>query len=84
MLQRIFSLLTLVIAVAVFAVSAAEPIYRDPQRRFTLLVPNGWTTKPSVGGVNILHDKAFASLIVLDGGGDPQRLLTFLGSQFEN
>jgi hypothetical protein len=41
-------LLALVICVATFHVaSAAESVYRDPQGRFILRVPDSWTAAPT-------------------------------------
>ena len=45
---------------------AAQSVYRDPQQRFTLRVPPGWTPAGGESGANLVRGRAYASLAVMD------------------
>jgi hypothetical protein len=78
-------LLALVTYVMTFyATSAAESVYRDPQGRFILRVPDRWTTAPTNGGVSIKSGKAWAQVRVFSGIGNSSDLLSFLSEQIKN
>jgi hypothetical protein len=78
-------LLALMTCAAMFHVaSAVESVYRDPQGRFILRVPDRWTTAPTDGGVSIKSGKAWAEVIVFSGIGNSIDLLSFLSEQIKN
>jgi CHAT domain-containing protein/Tfp pilus assembly protein PilF len=84
MKSLIWMLLALVTCVATFhAASAAESVYRDPHQRFTLQIPEGWTSAPTNVGVNVSRGKAYASLIIMERSGRASDLVSFFSRQFE-
>jgi hypothetical protein len=79
--SHIFAVLALcVTGVAGFS-QGTGAAYRDPQGRFSLRVPNGWTTRPLDDAVELKRGNALVSVLVSEGGQDPSSLLASLAGQ---
>jgi len=63
------------------AFAASAQTYADPQKRFVLDVPAGWTAQPGADALTIVHGAAY--LLVANGTGEtPDALATRLSTQF--
>jgi hypothetical protein len=75
--MRLFvSCLSILLAIA--GVLFAQSAYRDPDGRFSLTVPAGWTVSNQQGMVQLRSGNSYTLVTVLDGGGDdPHRIARF-------
>lgn len=77
------------LAVALCSSAAfSQSTYRDPQQRFSLQVPAGWTTAPEPSGLTIARGRAYARLVMVEGRGLASDLVSHFaaeaGKQWKN
>ena len=67
---------------AAFAQTNSGTTYWDPQRRFNVRVPAGWTAE-ALGdtGAKVSHGSAYANVLVMEGGSKPADILAQLARQ---
>src|SRR5947199_10766636 len=67
---------------------SADLVYRDPQGRFSLTVPAGWTPATDASGVQFTRGRAYITVLVVDGQGTTQTLASSImqqvGSKWQN
>ncbi len=76
-----FALLPLAAVLTIGAVSA-ESVYQDPQRRFTIAVPQGWSPSATEGSLQLARGTAFVTLFWMEGNGDAQGLVSEVLQKF--
>ena len=59
----------------------AQSVYRDPQQRFMLRVPAGWTATGNDAGVSLAHGRAYASFVVVDASASPAEMVDGFAGQ---
>ena len=69
-------------------VGAAASTYRDPQGRFQIPVPPGWTADKAGDGARISRGSTYANVLVADGASTPsalvQQIAQQVGTQWKN
>jgi len=55
--------------------------YRDPQGRFSFVIPLGWTASPLGDSVETKHGDSVITILVSEGRQEPRALLLSLGGQ---
>jgi membrane-associated protease RseP (regulator of RpoE activity) len=67
---------------------AAASMYRDPQGRFQISVPPGWTADMAGDGARISRGSAYANVLVAGGASSPsalvQQIAQQVGTQWKN
>jgi hypothetical protein len=58
---------------------AADPVYRDPQGRFTLSLPASWIPAQDENGVRFTRGRAYIAVLALKAQGSAQALLSSVG-----
>ena len=85
-ITRVGAALAAVIVMTAFAFSDSQ--YRDPQGRFTLIVPTGWSQTAGERDVKLVRGRAYAHLLIVDGTGSTDGLASSLvgqiGSQWKS
>src|SRR5262249_28235058 len=76
-----FVLFPLAAALTISVVSA-ESVYQDPQRRFTIAVPQGWSPSATEGSLQLARGNAFVTLFWIEGNGEAQGLVSEVLQQF--
>jgi hypothetical protein len=67
---------------AAFAQSNSGTTYWDPQRRFNVRVPAGWTAEAlGESGAKVSRGSAYANVLVMEGGSKPADMLAQLARQ---
>jgi len=59
----------------------AENLYRDPQNRFTIGVPPGWSVSTPGNTLQIVKGSAYTNVMVLDASGSAREMVTAVGRQ---
>jgi hypothetical protein len=70
-------------ATVVNSQSGGGNLYQDPQGRFTVRLPSGWTASAlDQNTVQFAGDGAFATVFVLRGGGTAEEFISLLSGQY--